>query len=122
MHRFLKNTGKPYIAMIDGIVMGGGMGVSQGATLRIVGERTKMAMPETAIGLFPDVGGSYFLSRCPGSRGLYLGLTGVTIKAADSMYASLADLHMTRASPQQVFSSLDILPWSGNARGHVTQS
>jgi len=121
MHRFLKNTGKPYIAMIDGIVMGGGMGVSQGATLRIVGERTKMAMPETAIGLFPDVGGSYFLSRCPGALGLYLGLSGVTIKAADALYASLADLHMTREAQQQFFAALDHLTWSGNALGHVTQ-
>lgn len=56
---------KPYIAFMDGIVMGGGMGISQGASVRVVTERTKMAMPETLIGLFPDVGGGYFLSRCP---------------------------------------------------------
>ena len=121
MHRFMKNSGKPYIAMIDGIVMGGGMGIAQGATLRIVGERTKMAMPETAIGLFPDVGGSYFLSRCPGAIGLYLGLTGVTIKAADAMYASLADLHMTREAQTHFFSGLDAMKWSDKPLADVVQ-
>ncbi len=85
---------KPYIALMDGVVMGGGMGVSQGGPdcrVRIVTERTKMAMPEVNIGLFPDVGGSYFLPRAPGKLGYYLGLTGVTIGAADALYAGLAD-------------------------------
>ncbi|MGP1684802.1 MAG: 3-hydroxyisobutyryl-CoA hydrolase, partial [Giesbergeria sp.] len=72
---------KPYIAFMDGIVMGGGMGISQGAALRVATERTKMAMPETAIGLFPDVGGGYFLSRCPGHTGEWLALTGEAIGA-----------------------------------------
>ena len=121
MHRFLKNTGKPYIAMIDGIVMGGGMGVAQAATLRIVGERTKMAMPETAIGLFPDVGGSFFLSRCPGAVGLYLGLTGVTIKAADAIYASLADINMSREAQGNFFAGLDNVKWSDNPLADVVQ-
>ncbi len=82
---------KPYVAFMDGIVMGGGMGISQGASHRIVTERTKMAMPETGIGLFPDVGGGYFLSRCPGSLGEYLALTGRVINAADAVAAGLAD-------------------------------
>ena len=69
LNHLIHNYNKPYIAFMDGIVMGGGMGISQGAALRIVTERTKMAMPETAIGLFPDVGGGYFLSRCPGHVG-----------------------------------------------------
>ncbi len=85
---------KPIVAIMDGIVMGGGMGIAQGARLRIVGERTRMAMPETAIGLFPDVGGSWFLSRCPGELGTYLGLTGVTIGAADAIYCGLADTNV----------------------------
>jgi enoyl-CoA hydratase/carnithine racemase len=68
---------KPYVALIDGITMGGGMGLAQGSTLRVVGERTRIAMPEVGIGLFPDVGASYFLSRLPGSLGPYLALTGV---------------------------------------------
>lgn len=82
---------KPYIAFMDGIVMGGGMGISQGAALRVVTERTKMAMPETAIGLFPDVGGGYFLSRCSGHLGEWLALTGDAIGAGDAVACGLAD-------------------------------
>ncbi|WP_024539887.1 enoyl-CoA hydratase/isomerase family protein [Comamonas badia] len=83
---------KPYIAFMDGVVMGGGMGISQGASLRIVTERTRMAMPETGIGLFPDVGGGYFLSRCPGHAGEWLALTGETINAGDAVAVKLADV------------------------------
>jgi len=85
---------KPYIALMDGVVMGGGMGIAQAGPacgVRIVTGRTKMAMPEVNIGLFPDVGGSYFLSRAPGRLGVYLGVTGLTIRAADALYAGLAD-------------------------------
>ncbi len=89
---------KPYVAVMDGIVMGGGMGISQGASLRVVSDRTRMAMPETGIGLIPDVGGSFFLSRLPGAIGPYLGLTGSTLNAADSLYSGLADLYLTPAS------------------------
>ena len=88
---------KPYIALMDGIVMGGGMGVAQGGEAnrtRIVTERTKMAMPEVNIGLFPDVGGGYFLSRTPGQIGAYLGVTGETIGAADALHAGLADVFL----------------------------
>jgi len=97
---------KPYIAFMDGIVMGGGMGISQGASLRIVTERTKMAMPETAIGLFPDVGGGYFLSRCPGAVGEWLALTGNTIGAADAVAARLADGTMASADQPAVWEAL----------------
>lgn len=83
---------KPYIAFMDGVVMGGGMGLSQGAKVRIVTPQTKMAMPETNIGLFPDVGGGYFLSRCPGSVGEYLALTGEVIGADEAIAFGLADL------------------------------
>ncbi|VXC06348.1 enoyl-CoA hydratase/isomerase family protein [Massilia sp. 9I] len=86
---------KPYIAIMDGVVMGGGMGIAQGGPscgLRIVTERTKMAMPEVNIGLFPDVGGSHFLSHAPGQLGQYLGLSGLTIGAADALYVGLADV------------------------------
>jgi len=88
---------KPYIALMDGVVMGGGMGIAQGGPdsgLRIVTERTKMAMPEVNIGLFPDVGGSHFLSHAPGALGMYLGLTGLTIGAADALYVGLADVYL----------------------------
>jgi enoyl-CoA hydratase/carnithine racemase len=75
-------------------VMGGGMGIGQAGApgLRIVTERTRMAMPETNIGFFPDVGASHFLSRLPGAIGCYLGLTSATIGAADALYAGLADV------------------------------
>ena len=91
LNHLIHQYGKPYIAFMDGIVMGGGMGISQGGSVRVVTERTKMAMPETAIGLFPDVGGGYFLSRCPGHVGEWLALTGETIGAGDAVAFGLAD-------------------------------
>ncbi len=109
IHRYLVNTGKPIIAWMDGIVMGGGMGIAQGAPIRIVGGRTKMAMPETAIGLFPDVGGSYFLSRCSGAIGLYLGLTGKLIHAADALYTGLASHHVSTETAFEFDYALDSL-------------
>jgi enoyl-CoA hydratase/carnithine racemase len=89
---------KPVVALMDGIVMGGGMGLSVGAALRVVTERTKMAMPETRIGLFPDVGGGYFLSRCPGRIGEYLALTGRAMGAGDAMLLGLADVFVPSAN------------------------
>jgi len=86
----IKHFGKPYVALLDGIVMGGGAGVSIHGSHRIVTERTTFAMPETCIGLFPDVGGSYFLSRLPGAMGMYLGLTGRRLKGADCVALGLA--------------------------------
>lgn len=81
---------KPYIAFIDGIVMGGGVGISVHGSHRVAGDRTLFAMPETGIGLFPDVGGSYFLPRMPGQIGFFLGLTGARLKAAGCMYSGVA--------------------------------
>lgn len=91
---------KPYIALMHGVVMGGGMGIAQSGVssrLRIVTERTKMAMPEVNIGLFPDVGGGYFLNQTPGEIGSFLGLTGDIISAADAIYANLADIYIPSA-------------------------
>lgn len=82
---------KPLIVWGSGIVMGGGMGLLCGAPLRIVTESTRMAMPEITIGLFPDVGGSYFLSRTPGRAGLFLGLTGAQFNGTDALYLGFAD-------------------------------
>ncbi|WP_157964326.1 3-hydroxyisobutyryl-CoA hydrolase [Ephemeroptericola cinctiostellae] len=84
---------KPYVALMDGIVMGGGMGIAQGAGLRIVSENSRLAMPETAIGMVPDVGGSYFLSRTHDDPaiGRYLALTGTIINATDACHWRLAD-------------------------------
>ena len=92
LNHLIHHYPKPFIAFMDGIVMGGGMGISQGASLRIVTDKTKMAMPETGIGLFPDVGGGYFLSRCPGHVGEYLALTGDVIDGEQSVAWGLADV------------------------------
>ena len=83
---------KPYVALMDGIVMGGGVGLSVHGSWRIATERTMFAMPETGIGLFPDVGGSWFLPRLPGRIGMYLAMTGARLKAADAVYAGVCDL------------------------------
>jgi enoyl-CoA hydratase len=91
LNHLIHHYPKPYIAFMDGIVMGGGMGISQGAKLRIVTPRTKMAMPETNIGLFPDVGGGWFLGRCPGRAGEWLALTGDVIDAGNALAMKLAD-------------------------------
>ena len=97
---------KPVLAFMDGVVMGGGMGMGQGASLRIVTERTKMAMPETNIGLFPDVGGGYFLSRCPGHVGEYLALTGAVIDADEALAYGLADVKVAAARLPALWESL----------------
>jgi enoyl-CoA hydratase/carnithine racemase len=89
---------KPVVAWIDGVTMGGGMGLAQGATLRVVTEHARVAMPETRIGLFPDVGGGYFLSRCAGSVGEYLGIVGSHLHLTDALTLGLADAHAQSAS------------------------
>jgi len=97
---------KPYIAFMDGVVMGGGMGISQGASHRLVTERSKLAMPETLIGLFPDVAGGYFLSRCPGATGEWLALTGTTVRAGDAIALGLADHCLPVDSLPQAWAAL----------------
>jgi enoyl-CoA hydratase/carnithine racemase len=95
LNHLIHHYSKPVWALMDGVVMGGGMGLSQGAGLRIVTERTKMAMPETAIGLFPDVGGGYFLSRSADAAqgvGEYLALTGCTLSGTEAVGLGLADV------------------------------
>ncbi len=85
---------KPNIAFIDGIVMGGGVGISQYGTHRVAGKGYSFAMPETAIGLFPDVGSAWFLSRLPYQIGMYLGLTGARVGAADALWLKLVSLYI----------------------------
>jgi enoyl-CoA hydratase len=85
---------KPVIAVMDGLVMGGGVGLSAHAAFRVVTDRSAIAMPEVQIGFFPDVGASYLLSRAPGYVGTYLALTGHRIGAADAIYCNLADTHI----------------------------
>jgi enoyl-CoA hydratase len=82
---------KPYVAFMDGIVMGGGVGLSAHGSHRVVTERTRLAMPEVGLGFFPDVGGTWLLSRSPGEIGTYFGLTGQTMNGPDAVYACFAD-------------------------------
>jgi enoyl-CoA hydratase len=82
---------KPYVAFMDGIVMGGGVGLSAHSSHRVVTERTKLAMPEVGLGFFPDVGGTWLLSHAPGEIGTYFGLTGQTMNGPDAIYARFAD-------------------------------
>lgn len=91
LDHFIHAYPKPVIAWLDGIVMGGGMGLAQGAALRVATPAVKMAMPETRIGLIPDVAGGYFLSRLPGSVGEYLGVVGQTFNAHDALHWRLVD-------------------------------
>jgi enoyl-CoA hydratase len=121
LNHVIQNYAKPYIALMDGIVMGGGMGISQGAALRVVTERTKMAMPETHIGLFPDVGGGYFLSRCHGPvcpvhMGEYLALTGDVLRGGESLHVGLADVCVESSALPALWDSLQKQDWaSGDA-------
>jgi enoyl-CoA hydratase len=83
---------KPYVAFMDGIVMGGGVGLSAHGSHRVVTDRSKIGMPEVSVGFFPDVGGTWLLSRSPGELGTYFGLTGTAMTGADAVYARLADV------------------------------
>ncbi|GAA6141033.1 enoyl-CoA hydratase/isomerase family protein [Hydrogenophaga sp. 5NK40-0174] len=112
LNHLIHRYAKPYIALMDGIVMGGGMGISQGASLRVVTERSKLAMPETGIGLFPDVGGGYFLSRCPQHMGEYLALTGQVIGAPEALSVGLADMCMDSHRLVKLWDSLANTPFT----------
>jgi len=97
---------KPYIAIIDGITMGGGAGVSVNGAYRVATEHTLFAMPETGIGLFPDVGATRFLNRCPGHIGRYLGMTGARLNAADAVYCGFATHFVARNRVAQMVAAL----------------
>ena len=111
---------KPYAVLMDGITFGGGMGLSQGSRLRIVGERTRMAMPEVGIGFFPDVGASFFLSRLAGKLGVYLALTGVQIPGADALYCHLADLYLPPAAVASLTEDLSKLRWRNDPKSDIS--
>jgi enoyl-CoA hydratase len=87
----IKKFPKPYVAFMDGIVMGGGVGLSAHSSHRVVTEKTKLAMPEVGLGFFPDVGGTWLLSHSPGEIGTYFGLTGQTMNGPDAIHARFAD-------------------------------
>src|SRR5436190_5445232 len=87
----IKKFPKPYVSFMDGIVMGGGVGLSAHSSHRVVTEKTKLAMPEVGLGFFPDVGGTWLLSHSPGEVGTYFGLTGQTMNGPDAIHAGFAD-------------------------------
>ncbi|HEX7871644.1 MAG TPA: enoyl-CoA hydratase/isomerase family protein [Sphingobium sp.] len=98
LNHLMHEYAKPIVAFMDGITMGGGVGISQPARYRIATENTRFAMPETGIGLFPDVGGGWFLSRLPGRVGRYLALTGARLDGADCLAISLATHYLPAAA------------------------
>ncbi|QDO85055.1 enoyl-CoA hydratase/isomerase family protein [Shewanella psychropiezotolerans] len=102
---------KPILVWGTGIVMGGGLGLMMGASHRVVTERSRIAMPEVTIGLYPDVGGSYFLNRMPGKLGLFLGLTAYNMNAADAKYVGIANHYIQDDDKQPLLDSLACLNW-----------
>ncbi len=111
---------KPVIAVMDGMVMGGGVGLSAHAAHRITTERSAIAMPEVGIGFFPDVGASYLLARAPGQAGTHLALTGNRIGAADAIYCGLADIHIAAARLAELPDALADCRSTDDARGCLT--
>jgi enoyl-CoA hydratase/carnithine racemase len=106
---------KPVLCWGHGIVMGGGIGLMAGASHRVVTERSKLAMPEITVGLFPDVGGSWLMRRVPRGAGLFLALTGAPLDASDAIYAGLADVKLEHAQYDAVVDALAAHAWSGDA-------
>ncbi|NQU61763.1 MAG: enoyl-CoA hydratase/isomerase family protein [Rhodospirillales bacterium] len=103
----LNRFSKPLIVFLDGVVMGGGAGLSFQGSHRVVTETTEFAMPETGVGLFPDAGSAFFLPRCPGQVGTFLGLTGTHIGAADCLYSGLADTYIPASKLAVLSAALD---------------
>jgi len=111
---------KPYVAIIDGITMGGGAGVSVNGAYRVATGRTMFAMPETGIGLFPDVGATRFLNLCPGQTGRYLGLTGARLGPADVVYCGLATHFVPGERVGELKATLAATAWgAGHERAQV---
>ncbi|MEH6462767.1 MAG: enoyl-CoA hydratase/isomerase family protein [Shewanella psychromarinicola] len=108
LHQF----GKPVLVWGDGIVMGGGLGLMAGGSHRVVTERSRIAMPEVTIGLYPDVGASYFLNRMPGKTGLFLGLTAYNMGAADALYVGLGNHYLNSDEKEPFFDAMAELAWS----------
>lgn len=112
---------KPIIVWGQGIVMGGGVGLMSGASHRVVTETSRLAMPEITIGLYPDVGGSYFLPRVKGRLGLFIGMTGVHLNAADALYIGLADLALPATARESVIARLCAETWANDSKAREEQ-
>ena len=111
---------KPVVSLIDGLVLGGGMGLVQGASFRIVTEKARLGMPEVSIGFFPDVGGSYFLSRIPSQVGTYMGVTGNPIDAADALQLGLADWFLHQEQISELDRCLDNMQWGHSSHEAIS--
>lgn len=111
LDHFIHTFSKPFIVWGNGIVMGGGLGMLVGGSHRVVTENSRIAMPEISIGLYPDVGGSYFLNRMPNNCGLFLGLTGASINAADAKYCHLADYFVANDNKKAFIEQLTQADW-----------
>lgn len=111
----LHTYAKPIICWGHGIVMGGGLGVMAGCSHRVVTEKTRIAMPEVTIALFPDVGGTWFLNHMPGKTGQFLALTGASINAADAIYTGIADRFIVSERKPDVLEQLLRQEWSAHA-------
>ncbi len=117
--RLIATYPKPYISLIFGLCMGGGMGISLHGSVRIVTSDTIMAMPEVNIGYFPDVGASSFLSKCPGKSGIFLGMTGYQMNGADALYTGLATHYVLKESIPFLFRSLTSTDIEGHPKDGV---
>jgi len=120
LNRLIFHYPKPYIALLDGITMGGGVGISIHGSHRVATERLLFAMPETGIGFFPDVGGTYFLPRLPHNIGIYLGLTGARINSADCVAIGLATHYVKQASLPNILAALAQQDLSKDAKATVS--
>ena len=111
---------KPILVWGHGIVMGGGLGLLAGASHRVVTEKSRIAMPEITIGLYPDVGGSYFLNKMPSGCGLFVGLTGASINATDAKFVNLADHFVSSEQKSKLIEQLLLIDWkNGNDTTHT---
>ncbi|MBV9758698.1 MAG: enoyl-CoA hydratase/isomerase family protein [Alphaproteobacteria bacterium] len=106
LNLFIAEYPKPYVALIDGVCMGGGIGVAVHGRIRVATEAALLAMPETAIGFFPDIGASWFLPRLPGALGMFLSLTGTRLRGADAVHAGLATHYVPRAALPELAAAI----------------
>lgn len=121
LNRFIFHFPKPYIALLDGITMGGGVGISIHGSHRVATERLLFAMPETGIGFFPDVGGTYFLPRLPHHLGFYLGLSGARLTSDDCVAIGIAQHKVSKESLPLLMTTLAQQPLTGDARSKVSE-
>lgn len=119
LNQLIYDLKKPYIALLDGMTMGGGVGISLHGRYTIATERFQFAMPETTIGFFPDVGGSYLLTRCPGALGIYLGLTGSILGSEQSFASGLIRYHVPAADLAQHTQALVDMDLSSLAHAKI---